>query len=80
MYENSESIQMLERRFNLFPARFTWRGRIYTVDAVNECKTVTSRYADQGMHHFWIRADGQMLHLCEIFPHSDWLIYRDATE
>lgn len=80
MHEKSEAIQMLERQFNLFPARFAWRGQIYDVDAVNECKTVTSRSAAQGMHHFWIRSNGQMLHLCEIFPRSEWLIYRETTE
>lgn len=80
MNEKPEVIQMLERRFNLFPARFVWRGRVYHVDAVNACKTITSRSASQGMHHFWVRSNGQMLHLGEIFPRSDWLIYRDSME
>lgn len=80
MNEQPENIQMLERRFDLFPARFAWRGRVYRVDAVNECKTIANRYDTQGMHHFWVRADGQLLHLCEVFPQSDWLIYQKATE
>ncbi|HRV96768.1 MAG TPA: hypothetical protein P5526_31730 [Anaerolineae bacterium] len=80
MNEQPEPIQMLERRFNLFPARFTWRGRVYHVDAVNECKTMSGRFDSHGMHHYWVRSDGQLLHLCEVFPRNDWLIYRDSQE
>jgi len=73
----SESIKILERRFNSFPAKFYWRGQVHNIDAVNECKTVTNLWNDQAMYHFWVRCDGQLFHLCEITPSGHWLLHRD---
>ena len=76
MSHQSETIEMLERRFDGFPAKFSWRGRVYRIDAVNECKTITSG-SELGMYHFWVRSNGQRFHLCEMLPKSRWLLYRD---
>jgi len=70
-----ESIKVLERRFDIFPAKFFWRGQVHRVDAVNECKTVTNY--QQSQYHFWVRCDGQMYHLCEVLPAGQWLLYSD---
>lgn len=75
-----ESIKMLERRFNLFPAKFSWRGRIYRVDAVNECQTVISPLTNHTTHHFWVRCDGQLWHLCEILPTSCYIEIREEMQ
>jgi hypothetical protein len=77
MTDQAETIQMLERRFNWFPAKFSWQGRVYTVDAVNECKTVTDRWSEGGMHHFWVRSAGRRFHLCEVWPRSRWILVQD---
>jgi hypothetical protein len=45
----AESIRMIERRFDIFPAKFDWRGRVYRVDAVNECKTITDTRGGQSI-------------------------------
>ncbi len=72
-----ESIKMLERRFNFFPAKFYWRGRVHNIEAVNECKTVTNPKDSQATYHYWVRCNGQLLHLCEITPSGHWLLQRD---
>jgi hypothetical protein len=72
-----EPIKMLERRFNSFPAKFYWQGRVYEVEAVNECKTVTVGSDDSGMYHFWVRCNGRQLHLSEILASGDWLLHHD---
>ncbi len=77
MKQMVESIKMLERRFNFFPAKFYWRGRVYKIDAVNECKTVTNPWDGGAMYHFWVRCNGQMLHLCEELPNGHWLLHCD---
>ena len=35
----TEPIEMQERRYGYFPARFTWRGQAYRVTAVEHCWT-----------------------------------------
>jgi len=75
-----ESVKMLERRFNLFPARFRWRGQVYKVDAVNECKTETNPWNNHTVYHFWVRCSGRQLHLGQVLPLSDWILYEDDKE
>jgi len=72
-----QPIKMLERRFNLFPAKFFWQGRIYEVEAVNECKTVPGQDADGPAYHFWVRCNGQRLHLCELLSSGKWIVQQD---
>jgi hypothetical protein len=36
-----EAIEMVERRFQLFPKTFRWRGRLHRVVAVERCWTVS---------------------------------------
>lgn len=77
MSAKAEAIEMIERRFSWFPLKFSWRGRIYEVDAVNECKTVTNRWDQCGMHHYWVRSGDQLFHLCEVLPRSQWVLFRE---
>lgn len=72
-----DKIKMVERRFDFFPAKFFWRGRLHQIEAVNECKTITGRWGDGTRHHFWVRCNGQVMHLCEALPAGDWRVYRD---
>jgi hypothetical protein len=65
----TEKIKMLEYRFNWFPARFSWRGREYQIDAVNECKTEAAEY------HFWVRCEGTMLHLSHAAQSNRWALH-----
>jgi hypothetical protein len=73
----TETIKMLERRFSHFPARFSWRGRVHQVEAVNECKTVTNPWDDKTVYHFWVRCNGQQVHLSEVSPSGDWILHSD---
>ncbi len=66
-----ENVSMLEYRFETFPARFSWRGRVYQVDAVNECRTRQMAY------HYWVRCDGQLLHLIHLLNSNRWALQLD---
>ena len=68
------AIKILERRFNLFPAKFNWQGRIHHIDAVNECKTDIDNWSNQTVHHYWVRCDGQLFHLREVLPDGKWFL------
>lgn len=72
-----EPINMLERRLNLFPAKFSWRGRIYQVDAVAECKTVTASSGQSEAYHFWVRCEGELLHLSQLLSSDQWMLQND---
>lgn len=67
----AENVNMLEYRFDTFPAKFSWRGRVYQVDAVNECKTRHWAY------HYWVKCDGQMLHLVHRLRTNRWQLQID---
>lgn len=67
----TEKVNMLEYRFDTFPASFSWRGRIYQIEAVNECKTQPQAY------HYWVRCEGQMLHLIHSLPSNRWALQFD---
>lgn len=70
-----ENVNMLECKLNIFPARFNWRGREYQVDAVNECKTETRQIgAQDAMYHFWVRCEGQLLHLSHTLNSGRWMM------
>jgi hypothetical protein len=73
----AEPIMMLERRFNLFPAKFSWRGRVYEIEAVNECKTIPRGQGDSPVYHFWVRCGGQSLHLCQESSSDFWMLQSD---
>jgi hypothetical protein len=73
----AESIRMIERRFDIFPAKFDWRGRVYRVDAVNECKTITDTRGVPAAFHYWVRCDDQRFHLEEIVPSGHWSVHHD---
>ena len=69
-----EPIKMLEQHLNLFPAKFNWHGRVYQVDAVNECKTTISRSGQIEAYHFWVGCAGKRLHLCQNLSTGQWLL------
>jgi hypothetical protein len=70
-----EIINMLEYRAGAFPAKFSWQGREYEIEAVNECKTVTA--APETMHHFWVRSRGERLHLTHMLTSNQWALHRE---
>jgi hypothetical protein len=72
-----ESIRMLERRSNLFPAKFSWRGHIYKVEAVTECKTETTPSGRSEAYHFWVRCEGKSLHLSQMLSSGQWSLQYD---
>lgn len=72
-----EAIDVLERRFNLFPARFSWEGRVYEVDAVTECRTELAGVDRDETYHFWVRCNGQLLHLRQVVASDRWLVQYD---
>jgi hypothetical protein len=72
-----EPINMLEYRLNLFPAKFRWRGRVYRIDAVTECKTVNNPAGRSEAYHFWVRCEGKLLHLSQLLTTKQWLLQTD---
>lgn len=49
-----DAIDLLERRFGLFPQAFHWQGRRYEVAAVERCWTVVRRdWRHQVERHFF---------------------------
>jgi hypothetical protein len=68
---------MLERSLNLFPAKFSWRGQIYQVEAVTECKTETAPSGGSEAYHFWVRCRGRLLHLSQSLASDQWLLVQD---
>ena len=70
-----ENITVLEYRFDWFPAKFCWKDRIYQIDAVNECKTVSATHAP--IYHFWVRCEGRLLHLMHFMQSNRWALCRD---
>jgi hypothetical protein len=75
MNGSSETIKIVERRFNAFPAKFNWRGSLYRVEAVNECKTVADKYGALTGFHYWVRCDGRLYHLEEALPSGQWSVH-----
>jgi hypothetical protein len=69
-----EQITVLEFRHNWFPARFCWRGREYSIEGVNECKT------EQTQHHFWVRCEGVIIHLIHRVQADQWTVHRPQEE
>ncbi len=69
----SEKVSMLEYRFNIFPAKFSWRDRVYHIDAVNECRT------RRAARHYWVKCDGQMLHLMHLLSNDKWTVSVDRV-
>ncbi len=72
-----ESINMIERRLNLFPAKFYWRGQLYEVEAVAECKTMMAPSGRSEAYHFWVRCQGQLLHLSQALSSGQWVLQYD---
>jgi hypothetical protein len=49
-----EAIEMMQRQFQYFPRSFSWRGRRYDVDAVEQCWTVSrQRWQRRVERHFF---------------------------
>ncbi len=72
-----EPINVLEHRFNWFPAKFRWRGRVYSVESVTECKTVTAPTGRSETYHFWVRCEGKLWHLSQILSSGQWVLQYD---
>jgi len=72
-----EPINMLERQLELFPAKFSWRGRIYEVESVTECKTVTAPSGRSEAYHFLVRCEGKLLHLSQVLASGQWVLQQE---
>lgn len=72
-----ETISVLERRFDLFPARFCWQGQIYEVEAVTECRTEICGYDKGETYHFWVRCKGHLFHLRQVVALDRWILQYD---
>lgn len=69
-----EAIDMLECRFDLFPAKFRRDGHIYEIEAVTECKTLTAPSGRSEAYHFWVRCEGKILHLYRSLSSGQWVL------
>lgn len=72
-----KAIDVLECQFDLFPAKFVREDRVYEVEAVTECKTMLASSGQSESYHFWVRCQGELLHLCQTLPSGQWALYYD---
>lgn len=72
-----EPINMLEQHLNLFPAKFCWQGRVYQIDSVTECKTITNPLGRSEAYHFWVRCEGKSMHLSQMLASGQWVLQQD---
>lgn len=75
-----EPIQILEQRFNLFPAKFSWRGQIISIDAVAECRTELAPSGRSEVYHFLVRANGKFLHLSQRLASGQWWLLPEGAD
>ena len=74
----AEAIDMRARRFGYFPRTFVWRGREYSVEAVERCWTTGSRRNGGHMdrHYFQVRCAEGTFDLFQDLIHNTWHIAR----
>lgn len=75
---STEAIDMRARRFGYFPRTFVWRGREYSVEAVERCWTTGSRRNGGRMdrHYFQVRCAEGTFDLFQDLIHNTWHIAR----
>ena len=75
---SAEAIDMRSRRFGYFPRTFVWRGREYSVEAVERCWTTGSRRNGGRMdrHYFQVRCAEGTFDLFQDLVHNTWHIAR----
>ncbi len=71
-----EPIEVQQRRFGTFPKTFMHRGRIYTVQAVERCWTVSKRGGRVERHHFRVRCRQGTFELYQNVQHDTWYLKR----
>jgi hypothetical protein len=67
-----EQVQVIERQFGVFPAKFTWGNRIVTVDTVERCWTEMKRCRGQALYHFRVRCGAERYRLSEDARSGTW--------
>ncbi len=73
-----EAIDLLERKFGLFPQAFLWRGRRYDVEAVQRCWTVSRRGWRRRVerHFFQVRCPEGTFELYQNLKANTWHLRR----
>ena len=73
-----EAIDMRARRFGYFPRTFVWRGREFSVEAVERCWTTGSRRngGRTERHYFQVRCAEGTFDLFQDLIHNTWHIAR----
>ena len=73
-----EAIELLERRFQLFPQVFCWQGRRFEVEAVERCWTVLRRGWRQRVerHFFLVRCAEGVFELFQDVESNTWHVRR----
>ena len=73
-----EQVQVVERRFGVFPARFNRAGQVVRVDAVEHCWTEMNGYQGGPRYHFRIRCGSERFHLSEDTGSGAWTIRTES--
>jgi hypothetical protein len=72
-----EAIHMRSKRFGYFPESFVWRGRQYTVHAVERCWTVSRRWLwEVERHCFRVRCPEGNFELYQDVKNNSWHVDR----
>ncbi len=70
----SEQVQVIERRFGHFPARFKRGDELIKVDAVERCWTEMKRLQGKALFHFRVRCGSRRYHLSEDSGSGRWTV------
>jgi hypothetical protein len=77
----AEPIEMRQRRHGYFPKVFMWRGRKYSVNAVERCWTVSrrGRGGQVERHCFRVRCPEGTFEVYQDIRHNTWHMQRQVT-
>jgi len=75
-----EAVQVLERKFGLFPARFKFDqgGSIITIDAVERCWTKMKEQGEQAGYQFRVRCGSVRYRLDEDVVSGRWTAWPET--
>ncbi|HEY86093.1 MAG TPA: hypothetical protein G4N96_13385 [Chloroflexi bacterium] len=75
-----EVVQVLERKFGLFPARFKFNrnGSVITIDAVERCWTNMQNQQGRVSHQFRVRSGSNRYRLNEDTASGRWTAWPES--
>jgi hypothetical protein len=70
----NEQVHIIERRYGVFPARFSHQGQLIQIDVVERCWTEMGDGVGRARYHFRIRCGPDRFRLSEDTGSGAWTI------